>query len=132
MDAVPADGSATVPCRISYDLGCECSIVGGVLRKESEGKRRQQGRAKDLLDAKREQVQAYEDLCDELGREPAEVGLAWLLHQPAVTAPIVGPRTVGQLDSAIQARDLELDSATLDRIDGIFPGYRTAPEDYAW
>jgi aryl-alcohol dehydrogenase-like predicted oxidoreductase len=107
-------------------------LLAGVLRKEREGHRRSSGRAADTLKTHHEQIEQYEDLCDELGREPAEVGLAWLLHQPAVTAPIVGPRTVGQLDSAIQALDLELDSAALDRIDGIFPGYRTAPEDYAW
>jgi aryl-alcohol dehydrogenase-like predicted oxidoreductase len=44
----------------------------------------------------------------------------------------VGPRTIDQLDSAIQALDLELDAASLDRLDAIFPGYETAPEDYAW
>jgi aryl-alcohol dehydrogenase-like predicted oxidoreductase len=127
-----------IPAAEQYGLGLipwsplHGGLLGGVLRKERDGHRRSSGRAADTLKAHQEQIEQYEDFCDELGREPAEVGLAWLLHQPAVTAPIVGPRTTGQLDSAIQALDLELDNAALDRIDGIFPGYRTAPEDYAW
>ncbi len=54
------------------------------------------------------------------------------MHQPVVTAPIVGPRTIEQLDSAIGATKVALDAAALDRLDDIFPGYLTAPEDYAW
>ena len=107
-------------------------LLGGVLRKDAEGKRRQQGRAKDTLDAKREQIQAYEDLCDELGHEPAHVALAWLLAQPGVTGPIIGPRTMEQLDSALGAFDVTLDDKTLARLDEIWPGHKTAPEDYAW
>ncbi len=68
----------------------------------------------------------------ELGHEPGDVALAWLLHQPAVTAPIIGPRTREQLDAAVRALDVTLDDAVLARLDEIFPGHRTAPEDYAW
>jgi aryl-alcohol dehydrogenase-like predicted oxidoreductase len=107
-------------------------LLGGVLRKEREGKRRQTGRAKDALEARRPQIQAYEDFCEELGEEPAIVGLAWLLHQPAVTAPIVGPRTMEQLDSATRALEVTLGSDELARLDEIWPGHKTAPEDYAW
>jgi aryl-alcohol dehydrogenase-like predicted oxidoreductase len=61
------------------------------------------------------------------------VALAWLLHQPAVTAPIVGPRTLEQLDSAVRALEITLDVDALERIDAIFPGPGgTAPEAYAW
>ena len=69
---------------------------------------------------------------DELGHEPGDIALAWLLHQPAVTAPIVGPRTQEQLDAAIRALDVTLDDEALKRLDEIFPGHRPAPEDYAW
>jgi aryl-alcohol dehydrogenase-like predicted oxidoreductase len=107
-------------------------LLAGVLRQRRTGERRSSGRAAESLAAHREQIEQYEDLCDDLGRELAEVGLAWLLHQPAVTAPIVGPRTLDQLESGVRALDLPLDDAVLRRLDEIFPGYRTAPEDYAW
>ena len=74
----------------------------------------------------------YEDFAAELGHEPGDVALAWLLHQDGVTAPIVGPRLAEHLDSAIRAVDLELDDKALKRLDEIFPGYRPAPEHYAW
>jgi diketogulonate reductase-like aldo/keto reductase len=45
------------------------------------------------VEAKRDQLERYEDLCRDLGHPPGEVALAWLLHNPAVTAPIIGPRT---------------------------------------
>jgi aryl-alcohol dehydrogenase-like predicted oxidoreductase len=61
------------------------------------------------------------------------VGLAWLLHNPVVTAPIIGPRTMDQLESAARAVDVELDAETLAELDEIFPGPgNQAPEAYAW
>ena len=107
-------------------------LLGGVLRKESEGKRRHRNRSQEVLNAKREQVQAYEDLCAEIGHEPSHVALAWLLTRPGVTGPIIGPRTMEQLDSALGALDVTLDDKTLARLDEIWPGHKTAPEDYAW
>ncbi|HWA78137.1 MAG TPA: aldo/keto reductase [Polyangiaceae bacterium] len=74
----------------------------------------------------------YEALCKELGEEPADVALAWLLGQPAVTAPIIGPRTREQLGGNLKALGIQLDRATLDKLDSIFPGFKTAPEEYAW
>jgi aryl-alcohol dehydrogenase-like predicted oxidoreductase len=107
-------------------------LLGGVVRKEREGRRRLQGRARDTLETHRGQIERYEDFAAELGHEPGEVALAWLLHQPAVTAPIVGPRTHEQLESAVRALDVELDEKALAQLDEIFPGHKTAPEDYAW
>jgi aryl-alcohol dehydrogenase-like predicted oxidoreductase len=107
-------------------------LLGGVLRKEAEGKRRTQGRAKEFLDAHRDQVQAYEDFCGELGHDPATVALAWLLSRDGVTGPIIGPRTSDQLAHAAGALDVGLDDATLARLDEIWPGHQSAPEDYAW
>jgi aryl-alcohol dehydrogenase-like predicted oxidoreductase len=60
------------------------------------------------------------------------LALAWLLTRPAVTAPIIGPRTRDQLDSALPALKVSLSPEHLRRLDEIFPGRRTAPEDYAW
>ena len=84
------------------------------------------------MDSRRDQIASYEDYCQELGQEPGDVALAWLLAQPAVTAPIIGPRTQAQLDSGIRALDVQLSSEDLARLDSIFPGYKTSPEDYAW
>ncbi|GAB3417437.1 aldo/keto reductase [Flindersiella endophytica] len=104
-------------------------LLGGVIRKERDGKRRNQA---ERIEKHREQLAQYEDLAEELGHEPGELALAWLLAQPAVTAPIIGPRTMEQLDTAEKALEITLDGKTLERIDEIFPGHKTAPEDYAW
>jgi aryl-alcohol dehydrogenase-like predicted oxidoreductase len=111
-------------------------LLGGILAKQAandEAGRSGGGRAAEMLEGKRDQVAAYESFCAELGAPAGDVALAWLLHQPAVTAPIVGPRTMEQLDSAIRASELKLDDKALSRLDEIFPGPGgTAPEAYAW
>jgi aryl-alcohol dehydrogenase-like predicted oxidoreductase len=69
----------------------------------------------------------------QLGKPPAAVALAWLLHNPIVTAPIIGPRTIEQLESTLHATEIRLDKATLEKLDEIFPGPGgEAPEAYAW
>ncbi len=107
-------------------------LLGGVVRKERDGSRRYGDNVKRTLEKQRPQLEAYEDLCAEVGEEPGAVGLAWLLTRPAVTGPIVGPRTPEHLESAVHAVDVRLDEKVLARLDEIFPGHRTAPEDYAW
>jgi aryl-alcohol dehydrogenase-like predicted oxidoreductase len=127
-----------LPAAQTYGLGVipwsplQGGLLGGVLRKEREGSRRTSGRAKQTLEEHKEQIAAYEDLCAELGEEPADVALAWLLTRPAVTGPIIGPRTMEQLDGAQHALEVQLEDKVLARLDEIFPGYRTAPEHYAW
>jgi aryl-alcohol dehydrogenase-like predicted oxidoreductase len=107
-------------------------LLGGVIKKENTGVRRLEGRAAESLAEHRDQIQAYEDLADELGTEPGVLGLAWLLTRPAVAAPIIGPRTRDQLDSALSSVELTLSPQHLNRLNEIFPGRKTAPEDYAW
>jgi aryl-alcohol dehydrogenase-like predicted oxidoreductase len=127
-----------IPAAEHYGLGIipwsplHGGLLGGVIRKQNEGVRRLEGRSAQTLADHRDQVQAYEDLAAELAVEPAELGLAWLLSRPAVTAPIIGPRTADQLDGALRAVELTLAQETLDKLDEIFPGHKTAPEDYAW
>ena len=127
-----------IPAAQHYGVGIlpwsplEGGLLGGVVRKERDGKRRLEGRAAAAVQAKRAQIEAYEDYVAELGHEPGAVALAWLLQQPAVTAPIIGPRNQQQLDDAIRALDVHLDETALARLDEIFPGYKTAPEHYAW
>src|SRR5919112_5320965 len=92
-------------------------LLGGVVRKEREGRRRSTGRAQEFLEANQQRIEEYEDFADELGHEPGDVALAWLLHQPAVTGPIIGPRTREQLESAVRAVDVKLDDKALAKLD---------------
>jgi len=108
-------------------------LLAGVLRKGDAAVRGKGGRAEADFEANRERLEVYEAYCDELGEHPADVGIAWLLHQPAVTAPIIGPRTLEQLDGSLRALEIRLDDKALTRLDEIFPGPGgTAPEAYAW
>lgn len=107
-------------------------LLGGVIRKQNEGKRRLEGRAAETLEKHRDAIEAYEDFAAQLGHEPGDLALAWLLTRPGVTGPIIGPRTHEQLDGGLRALDIHLDDAALARLDEIFPGHKTAPEDYAW
>ncbi len=110
-------------------------LLGGVIRKTADGttSRSASGRAAESLELHRPAIAAWEGFCDERGEGPGDVALAWLLHQPAVTAPIVGPRTLHHLDGALKALEITLDESALARIDEIFPGPGgTAPEAYAW
>ncbi|MFL6121826.1 aldo/keto reductase [Actinophytocola sp.] len=114
-------------------------LLGGVLRKQREGAtvRSNSGRAAQVLEAGRDRIEAYEKLAVDLGADPANVALAWLLHQEGVTGPIIGPRTIEHLDGALTAVDLKLESEALARLDELFPppgpnGAKPAPEAYAW
>jgi len=107
-------------------------ILGGALRKASEG-RRSSEQARRRVEGLRDQLERYEKLCADLGEEPATVALAWLLSNPSVTAPIVGPRTREQLDAAMRALDLSLGEETLATLEEIWPGPGgQAPDAYAW
>jgi aryl-alcohol dehydrogenase-like predicted oxidoreductase len=108
-------------------------LLGGVLADRAAGGRRGNARVQSQVDALRPQLEAWEKLCAELGHPPADVALAWLLHKPVVTAPIIGPRTLDQLDTAMGALDVRLDDDVLAQLDEIFPGPGgPAPEAYAW
>lgn len=107
-------------------------LLGGVLQSDSVGRRADADLKQEMVKS-RSKLEAYEGLCARIGEEPANVALAWLLHQPAVTSPIIGPRTMGQLEGAMRALSLSLDSGILKQLDELFPGPGgTAPESYAW
>ena len=107
-------------------------ILGGALQKAATG-RRSSDNAQKKIEEKRPQLEAWEAFCAELGEQPADVALAWLLHNPVVTAPIIGPRTLEQLDGSLRALEIQLDDEALAKLDEIWPGPRgEAPEAYAW
>lgn len=107
-------------------------LLGGALEKLEAGRRKGEEFEK-RVNENRDKLEQYETLCRELGHPPGEVALAWLLHNPIVTAPIIGPRTMEQLESAVRATEIELDEETLQKLDEIFPGPGgEAPMAYAW
>ena len=107
-------------------------LLGGALTRAAEG-RRATGRVQDLVVKHRRQLEAYEALCRDLGEKPADVALAWLLANPVVTAPIIGPRTIAQLDGSLRALEIGLTPETVRALDEIWPGPGgQAPEAYAW
>jgi aryl-alcohol dehydrogenase-like predicted oxidoreductase len=127
-----------LPACASYGLGLipwsplGGGLLGGALAKAKEG-RRADDRLQKRVEQHRAKLESFEKFCRDLGEDPANVALAWLLANPVVTAPIIGPRTAAQLDGALRALELEITHEVKQRLDQIFPGPgNTAPEAYAW
>jgi aryl-alcohol dehydrogenase-like predicted oxidoreductase len=107
-------------------------LLGGALRKVQEG-RRASPSMQEVIEKNRAKLEAYESFCAQLGEQPAQVALAWLLANPVVTAPIIGPRTPQQLGEILRALEIPMPPETLKQLDEIFPGPGgPAPEAYAW
>lgn len=124
-------------CR-NYGLGVIpwSPLAGGMLAgalKNPKGDRRLEEEIQKRIEKNRDKLEKYESLCEELGESPANIGLAWLLAQPDVTAPIIGPRTILQLTESLRSLEITLDESTLRKLDEIWPGPGgQAPEAYAW
>ena len=83
--------------------------------------------------AKLEAADALGRLADETGNSLIDMALAFVIRHPAVTAAIIGPRTMQQLESQLGAADVVLDTAVLDRIDEIVaPGTNVNQADAGW
>jgi aryl-alcohol dehydrogenase-like predicted oxidoreductase len=107
-------------------------LLGGALAKLESGRRASEDSLKEI-EQNRSKLERYEALCKRWGEPPAAVALAWLLHQPLVTAPIIGPRTIDQLESSLRATEITFDAAQSAQLEEIFPGPGgEAPEAYAW
>jgi len=107
-------------------------LLAGALKKAKAGRRANQP-VREMVESNASQIRKYENLCRRLGENPATVGLAWLLHNPVVTAPIIGPRTMKQLEDALRVPKVTLDARLLKKLDEIFPGPGgEAPKAYAW
>lgn len=127
-----------IPACEAYGLGIipwsplAGGMLGGALTKAKEG-RRAGKHTLAQIEEHQSQLEAYEKLCKSVGEEPADVALAWLLHQPAVTSPIIGPRTLMQLKGSLRALEINLEEQILATLDEIWPGPGgSAPEAYAW
>ena len=107
-------------------------LLGGALETHTSGRRAEEDVQREIA-THRPKLEAYEQFCRRHQLAPAAVALAWLLHQPAVTSPIIGPRTTEQLTSAVQSLDLSLSPEQCRELEQIFPGPGgAAPEAYAW
>jgi aryl-alcohol dehydrogenase-like predicted oxidoreductase len=127
-----------LPACQGYGLGVipwsplDRGLLGGALRKATEG-RRSTPWNQERIEARRDQLEEYEKLCANLGEDPATVALAWLLGRPPVTSPIIGPRTIEQLEASLRSLEVQLDDGTLAELDRIWPGPGgPAPEAFAW
>ncbi|HEU5087874.1 MAG TPA: aldo/keto reductase, partial [Roseiflexaceae bacterium] len=107
-------------------------LLGGALQKASQGRRANE-RMQQTVEKQRSQLERYEAFCRDMGEQPADVALAWLLHNPVVTAPIIGPRTLDQLNGSTRAIEISFSDEQLKQLDEIWPGPGgEAPEAYAW
>ncbi|HLE52766.1 MAG TPA: aldo/keto reductase [Anaerolineales bacterium] len=127
-----------IPACRSYGLGLipysplDGGLLGGATEQPVEG-RRASDRFKRDLEKHKSQLRTYETFCEELGETPANVALAWLLHNPAVTAPIIGPRTIEQLEQSLKSLEIVLSDEHMVKLNDIWPGPGgEAPEAYAW
>lgn len=111
-------------------------LAGGVLAgglEKAKDSRRTSKFAKERIEKNREQLEAYEAFCKKIKEDPADVALAWMLQNPDVTSPIIGPRTMEQLEGSLRPLELELDQETMEKLEEIWPGPGgEAPEAYAW
>ena len=102
-------------------------LLGGKIQKGETGRRSFSPRNESGI------LNSYESLCQKTGISPADLALAWVANKPLVTAPIVGPRTMAQLESGVNAIDIKLEKEVLDELDELFPGPGgPAPEAYSW
>lgn len=129
MEVLPA-------CR-AYGLGLIpwSPLAGGLLsgkQTSTTGGRRDSEDMQTAMSERQQQLDDFQSLCDELNETPSAIALAWLLHQPGVSATIIGPGSVAQLSSVLHVPEIQLNDATLAQIDGIFPAVGESPEAYAW
>jgi aryl-alcohol dehydrogenase-like predicted oxidoreductase len=127
-----------IPACAGYGLGLIpwSPLGGGALAggaTKGQGKRRQHEWTKGDVLKHKKTLEAFEALCGKWKEKPADVALAWVLANPVVTAPIIGPRTLEQLDGSLRSLDIKLDEKRMAALDQLFPGPGgTAPEAYAW
>jgi len=135
--AVRAVELELVPALRSLGIGLipysplHAGLLAGVLEAATEG-RISDASMQHRIEAHRDQLEAYEGLCRELGAKPADVALAWLLRNPVVSTAIVGATTSEELRSNLGALSVQLDDEVVERLDRIWPGPGEAPQAYAW
>jgi aryl-alcohol dehydrogenase-like predicted oxidoreductase len=127
-----------LPACKNYGLGVipwsplDGGMLGGVLQKIEKGRRAGE-QVQKRIDTMRPQLEAWENLCRENNYQPADLALAWLIANPVVTAPIIGPRTMDQLTGSLGALQIKMTDEVAVRLNSIWPGPGgEAPEAYSW
>jgi aryl-alcohol dehydrogenase-like predicted oxidoreductase len=130
MEVIPA-------CR-DYGMGVipwsplASGILAGELGKDETGRRAEEGVAKER-EKYASPLSQYEEFCQQIGEKPADVALAWLLANPVVTAPILGPRKMDQLTESLRALEIKFSPEQMAKLDEIWPGPGgESPEAFAW
>jgi len=127
-----------IPACRTYGLGLipYSPLAGGMLAgalEKSNKARRSSEEIQKASEKHRDQLEAYERFCEDINEKPADIALAWLLQNPVVTAPIIGPRTKEQLNGSLRALEIKFDDEQINSLDQIWPGPGgEAPEAYAW
>jgi len=107
-------------------------LLGGALEKAKSGRRASENMQKNI-DKFRSKLEDFEAFCAEVGEKPADLALAWLLRNPVVTSPIIGPRTINQLTDSLKSLSITFSDEQLVKLNTIWPGPGgEAPEAYAW
>jgi aryl-alcohol dehydrogenase-like predicted oxidoreductase len=109
----------------------EGGLLGGVIKSMDKG-RRNTNEIINKLKENRDQIEKWENFCHDIGEDPANTALAWLLAQPGITSPIIGPRTLQQLETSIRALEILFNEESLSKLDAIFPPAGQSPQYYAW
>jgi len=127
-----------LPCCQSLGLGVipwsplAGGLLGGVLKQTDAGRRASEGMKKEI-EKRRSSLEKWEQCCRDMGEEPGNVAIAWLLRNPAVTSPIIGPRTMDQLTGIMRSLEIRISDDMLKKFDEIWPGPGgPAPQAYAW
>lgn len=95
-------------------------LSGSLLRDVASGQR--SGKYLGNITPERmRQLEAYRELCRSYGQDEATVSMAWLLSRPGVTAPLVGPRTVAQLENSLKVMEWKLPEDLSAQLDILFP-----------
>ena len=108
-------------------------LLGGAVLNPPQGSRSAGEQVQTELKKWRPAIEGFAKLCRDLGEKEADVALAWMLANDAITAPIIGPRTIEQLDGSLRALEIKLEEDAMKKLDDLFPGPGgAAPKAYAW
>ncbi len=126
-----------LPSALHHGIGVVAwsPLAGGLLGGNAlkPGKDSRSWHEVKAAEARRSQLERFSVFCAEMGESESNLALAWVLANPALTAPIIGPRTLEQFENTLRAVDIVLNEDSMNYLNDMFPGPgKPAPEAYAW